>query len=195
MGRPPIGKVAMTATERVRRFRAKQRADKPVTKPVTKPDTALEKELAQAKRHIAELEQHQAKPSGPAVNEAALAQKREQMLLRGENAKLKSENAKLKTMLKEAPNVAELLKKVVDQQDKMNRLRQNIRILAKERDRLLGQTEKRFREASHYATRKTYSVIVKALHSDRAKHTTAAELAEAERLFIALKPLFDEGRR
>jgi hypothetical protein len=40
MGRPPIGKVAMTATERSHRFRAKQRAKQPATKPA-KPATKL----------------------------------------------------------------------------------------------------------------------------------------------------------
>jgi hypothetical protein len=36
MGRPPIGKAAMTSAERVRRHRAKHGTGKPVTKPVTK---------------------------------------------------------------------------------------------------------------------------------------------------------------
>jgi hypothetical protein len=45
---------------------------------------------------------------------------------------------------------------------------------------------------AHQLVRISCDVIVKALHSDRAKHVTADELAEAERLFIDLKPLFDE---
>jgi hypothetical protein len=40
MGRPPIGKIAMTATERSHRFRAKQRVGKPATKSATKPEAA-----------------------------------------------------------------------------------------------------------------------------------------------------------
>jgi hypothetical protein len=63
MGRPPIGKTAMTDAERMRRYRLKHGKDKPVTKPrapVTKqasPDhAALAKQLAQAKARIAELE-------------------------------------------------------------------------------------------------------------------------------------------
>jgi hypothetical protein len=61
MGRPPIGKVAMTTAERVRRYRLKHGTDKPVTKPVTKaaPDhTALaqaKQELAQARAEITAL--------------------------------------------------------------------------------------------------------------------------------------------
>jgi hypothetical protein len=70
MGRPPIGKTAMTGAERVRRYRAKH-GTKPVTKrhaSVTKPEVdkatraakaeiaALAKELAQAKTRITEVE-------------------------------------------------------------------------------------------------------------------------------------------
>jgi len=41
-------------------------------------------------------------------------------------------------------------------------------------------------------TRQNYTVIIiKALHPDRAKHV--AELATAQRLATALRPLFDEG--
>jgi hypothetical protein len=60
MGRPPIGKVAMTGAERVRRYRHKHGTDKLVTKPappVTKPTgpdhDALVQELAQAKQELA----------------------------------------------------------------------------------------------------------------------------------------------
>src|SRR5262245_38583174 len=42
MGRPPIGKVAMSATERSHRFRAKQRAVQPATKHATSSATASE---------------------------------------------------------------------------------------------------------------------------------------------------------
>ena len=56
MGRPPIGKVAMTGAERTRLYRLKHATAQPVTKPVTKPagpaHDALMKELAQAKADI-----------------------------------------------------------------------------------------------------------------------------------------------
>ena len=55
MGRPPIGKVAMSGAERTRLYRLKLAATKPVTKPVTKPSTA-DAELAAAKARIAELQ-------------------------------------------------------------------------------------------------------------------------------------------
>jgi|307.fasta_scaffold16917_4 hypothetical protein len=54
MGRPPIGKHAMSAAERQRRHRAQA---KPVTKSVTKPITAqANAEIAALKVRIAELE-------------------------------------------------------------------------------------------------------------------------------------------
>jgi hypothetical protein len=70
MGRPPIGKTAMTGAERVRRYRLKHGADKPVTKPVTKHSTdnvagkaalkaelmCKDREIARLKARVAELE-------------------------------------------------------------------------------------------------------------------------------------------
>jgi hypothetical protein len=53
MGRPPIGKRAMTALERLHRHRAKLRANKPATKRETKHDDGA---LARANKRIAELE-------------------------------------------------------------------------------------------------------------------------------------------
>jgi hypothetical protein len=75
MGRPPIGKVAMTGAERVRRYRRKHAADKPVTKQLTGPgggepyhilrgymwSTKEAKELAQKNLFIAENKANWAK--------------------------------------------------------------------------------------------------------------------------------------
>jgi hypothetical protein len=55
MGRPPIGKTAMTEAERKRRQRALLR-DKRVTQPASPRERALAKQLAQAEARIAELE-------------------------------------------------------------------------------------------------------------------------------------------
>jgi hypothetical protein len=96
MGRPPIGKVAMSGAERVRRYRAKHGTDKPVTKHVTKhvtkpasPDhAALAKELAQAEARIAELEALGTTKAG-----ADVAQ------LEAENAELRDENYKFRVEL------------------------------------------------------------------------------------------------
>jgi ParB family chromosome partitioning protein len=60
MGRPPIGKVAMTSTERSRRYRAGLTAKPAATKPAehaTKPEPDYrDAEIAQLKAHIIELE-------------------------------------------------------------------------------------------------------------------------------------------
>jgi hypothetical protein len=123
--------------------------------------------------------------------------------LRGEITKLKSDIAKLKMMLAEEPDAAKLRKKVVDQNVELEGRRKAMKALAKERDKLAKQVARyaarytdEFHAALRLATRKNYAVLVKANHSDRAKHCTAAELAEAERLIIALMPLFqgkDDG--
>jgi hypothetical protein len=52
MGRPPIGKTAMTSAERVRRHRAKHGTGKPVTKPVTKPNGSDDTENAALKAKL-----------------------------------------------------------------------------------------------------------------------------------------------
>ena len=60
MGRPPIGKTAMTGAERTRLYRLKHGTAKPVTKPVTKPagadHAALVKELERATARFRELQ-------------------------------------------------------------------------------------------------------------------------------------------
>jgi hypothetical protein len=58
MGRPPIGKVAMTTAERVRRHRLKHRTESRAAKaerPLAEV-TALKAELAEAKAYIEEIE-------------------------------------------------------------------------------------------------------------------------------------------
>jgi hypothetical protein len=64
MGRPPIGKIAMTAAERV----AKHRASKAVTKPVTKPSAADNAALVAARARISELEAELAKAKAPSTH-------------------------------------------------------------------------------------------------------------------------------
>src|SRR5262249_58397710 len=107
--------------------------------------------------------------------------------------RLQSDILKLKAMLQEEPDAAKLRKKVVDLQVEMASMRRVMKKIAKERDQYLARTKRKYREAKRLLTRENYSVIIKALHPDRAKHVTAAELATAERVATALRPLFDEG--
>src|SRR5215472_2743128 len=186
MGRPPIGKVAMTSTERVHRFRAKHRSGKPQTKHETK---QLEAEIAALKQSIAELERRGAGQ----LTRSRREEFGEVGKLRGENAKLKSDIIKLKAMLQEEPDAAKLRKKVVDQQVEMASMRRVMKGIAKERDALRRFKRPKVRAAQALLTRQNHNVIIKALHVDRDKFVTAEEIAEARRVAIALRPLFDEG--
>jgi hypothetical protein len=56
MGRPPIGKIAMTVAERVRKHRLKRHAETTVTKHVTKQDVADAGTAASLEARILELE-------------------------------------------------------------------------------------------------------------------------------------------
>jgi hypothetical protein len=94
MGRPPIGKKAMSGAERTRRYREKFRHDAPVTKP-THPDAALAKrlaqaeaELARAKVRIAEFEARGEQPPDAPPDAATAA---EIAALRDENNKFRAE--------------------------------------------------------------------------------------------------------
>jgi len=95
--------------------------------------------------------------------------------------------------LQEEPDAAKLRKKVVDQQVEMANLRRVLKKTAKERDQYKARVKPNYREAQRLLTRATFNVIIKAMHYDRRQQLKPAELAEAERLFIALKPLFVEG--
>ena len=199
MGRPPIGKVAMTSTERVHRFRAKHRTGKPETKRnETRGINAL-LTIAKLKARIAELEQRRGESQVTRSHREERGRPvefTEVGKLRAEVGRLKSDIIKLKMMLQEEPDAAKLRKKVADQQVEMANLRRAFKKTAKERDqyqaRVKAYRQPKHQEARRLLTRENYRVLIKALHSDRSKHVTAAELATAERLVVALRPLFDE---
>jgi hypothetical protein len=102
--------------------------------------------------------------------------------------------AKLKAMLREDADATALRKKVVELQAERASMRQAMKRIARERDQLLPHTRPKFREAAELLSRRNYGLLVKALHSDRVRHVSASELKAAERVCIALRPLFvDEG--
>jgi hypothetical protein len=197
MGRPPIGKVAMTSTERVHRFRAKHRKDKPETKrneteaELRPRIRMLEAELADLKRHGQLTRSRRASQTG--VGGADLS---EAGILRRKIVGLKSDITKLKLALQEEPDAAKLRKKVVDQQVEMRGLRAVLKQTAKERDeyqaRVKAYALTKHIEARQKLTRQNYNILIKTLHSDRTKQVSADELKEAERLVVALRPLFEE---
>ena len=94
MGRPPISKQAMSATERSRRHRARLRGSKPVTKPVS-PDNATLKQLAQVKTELAqakkELAAAEARIAELEKTSAAADMSAEIATLRDENYKFRVE--------------------------------------------------------------------------------------------------------
>jgi hypothetical protein len=116
--------------------------------------------------------------------------------LRAENGRLKSDITKLRMMLQEEPDATKLRKKVIDQQVQMASLRRELRMVVKERNeyqvRVKAYKQLKHQEARRLLTRQTYGDIIKALHPDRTKHVTAAELATAGILITALRPLFIE---
>ena len=77
MGRPPIGKTAMTGAERTRLYRLKFAAAKPAAKPSAATTIAtLQKELLQAKQELAAAKAHIAKLTDEM--QRVLAQERKQ---------------------------------------------------------------------------------------------------------------------
>jgi hypothetical protein len=195
MGRPPIGKHAMTGAERQRRYLERLLNS-------AKPEQQLsvtQLELAQARMRIAELEktlesapQHNRSQGELKVRAASRQEFGEVAKLRAENVKLKGDIFKLKAMLQEEPEATKLRKKIADQQAEMATMRRAMKQVAKERDEYKRRTEPKYREALSLLTGPNYRVIIKALHSDRSQHVSSAELAEAERLVVALRPLFIE---
>jgi hypothetical protein len=195
MGRPPIGKQAMSGAERQRRYLDRLLAGKSsVTKP--KGPDGRDREIATLKARIAELQAAKSSVTSPLTRsyrrEAGEPDFGEAGKLRAENVKLKSDKAKLNAMLQLDPDAAKLRKTVVDQRVEMASMRRAMEGIAKERDRHKRRAEPEYREAGKLLTGPNYRVIIKALHSDRMKQCTAAELATAERVVTALRPLFNE---
>ena len=199
MGRPPIGKHALSGAERQRRYMAKLLAGKPSVTKSAQPDGIKDREIATLKARIAELERR-----GGTSHQLTRSHRRqageidfsEVGKLQAEIRKLKSDIFKLKAMLQEEPDAAKLRKKVIDQQVENANLRRVLKQTAKERDKLqayqVGTRPKKYREAKHLLTRQNHGILAKALHPDRMKNCTPAELASAARLALALRPVFDE---
>jgi hypothetical protein len=112
--------------------------------------------------------------------------------LRAEIKGLKSDNYKLKAMLQEEPDALRLRKKLVELEADMATMRRAMKKIARERDVNQDRVKPEYREARQLLTAPNYRVLIKALHSDRSQHVSSAELAEAERLAVLLRPLFIE---
>jgi len=181
----------------MRQRRAARREADPEGRVKSSP-AAKDQEIARLKARVRELEAQARKSASNSERHGQVAHGRRQEFtevgrLKAEIGRLKSDIAKLKMALQEEPDAAKLRKKVVEQQVEMANLRHELRRLIKERDRLQARVKPKFRSATGLLTRKNHDIIIKALHFDRRKQLTADELATAERVAIALRPLFDEG--
>src|SRR5262245_22816097 len=154
-------------------------------------DAAKDQEIARLKARVRELGAQARKSTANSERHGQVAHGRRQEFtevgrLKAEIGRLKSDIIKLKAALQEEPDTAKLRKKIVDQQVEMASMRRVMKKIAKERDeyqaRVKAYQRPKHREARRLLTRENYNAIIKAMHSDRAKHVTAAELATAERL-------------
>jgi hypothetical protein len=178
MGRPPIGKVAMTGAERVRRYRLKHGADKPVTKPVTKPAredaTRWQAEVAALKAENERLRKE-------------LTESREDML---------AQTVQFRDELKRRAAKPKAEKPPLSPDEARDR---RIKALAAEVRNLKGQLRGERLLHSEALLRvggmsfATMSAIAKALHPDR--ESTAAERDTALKLFTAWKSDSHKARR
>jgi hypothetical protein len=97
MGRPPIGKRAMTATERQRRWRAKSRANKPAQKPAA--SRGLQARVRQLEADLAALRAAMGRLLYAIAQRPAASSKKARLVLdrefRAELARLRSDLARL----------------------------------------------------------------------------------------------------
>jgi hypothetical protein len=201
-----MGERAMTAAEKQRRYRERKFGNKP---PVIKPATAklaeeqaariaeLEAELAEFRNKDAVTKTSgltKAHPRRPGDLPNILPERNEAFRLRSENERLKHKIGKLEAALAEEPNMAKLRQQVAEKRLEIRHLQQQVRQVVKERDKYQSRMNKAYREAEReLLTAENFRVIVKAVHPDRAKNASPGELAAAERIVIALRPLFIES--
>jgi hypothetical protein len=191
-GRPPTGK-ALTSAERQRRYLDRIRATGVAA--MEAQVAALKDENATLRRRIAFLERHGEGQDQLKITRTSPQEFGETGRLRAENAKLKADIRKLKAMMQEEPEATKLRKRIVELRAEMATLRRALKEIAKERDNYRRRTKPEHREAQRLLTSSSYRTLIKALHSDRTKHVSSAELVEAERLCVALRPLFIEEER
>jgi hypothetical protein len=182
MGRPPIGKVAMTNTERSRRYRAGLATKPHATKPATKshatkpaePATKLDPDIASLKARIAELEKERDNRG---------------LKLDYENAALRQEVARLEKLRKAKAEKPPLPPDEI-REKQISALKTRVRNLQAQNADLLQVSG---------TNRQTMGLIAKVLHPDTRKNMTKAELDtaldEACRAFMAWKSDRDRARR
>jgi hypothetical protein len=176
MGRPPIGKRAMTALERLHRHRAKLRARKGETKPETKHETKSETKPARS---------------------GALARAHARTVEFGEVGRLRAENNRLRARIKVLTptldgETIKLRKEVEGLRGERHALKQALRQAAKERDRnAIVRSSPLLRAAARGdLKRANYHKIIACLHRDTRASKSETQRDEAAALFTTLNKLF-----
>jgi hypothetical protein len=168
MGRPPIGKVAMTSTERVHRFRAKHRQDKPETKQSATAVAALEARVRELEAELARERQRREDAEGEMLGQRFAPKPRA--------AKPRAEKPPL------PPD---------EERDRIiKNLKTRVRNLTAELD---AEREWHKHKADGSMNFQTMSAIANALHPDR--KPSEAEREKACKAFTAWKADKDKARR
>jgi hypothetical protein len=115
MGRPPIGKTAMSATERVRRYRAKHQANTRGKVKASDELQAARAEIVRLRAEIDTLKRHQSKPEATreksiseTIDEASAETLREK--LRNTEKQLASYKTRVKNLTMQVAALADTLK-------------------------------------------------------------------------------------
>jgi hypothetical protein len=184
MGRPPIGKVAMTSTERVHRFRAKHRQDKPETKLETKQSAALEAKIRELEAELArERQRHENSDARVRKLEAELARERTRCKMLEEGLVAAPRPRESKPKVEKPPLPPD------EQRERIIKgLRTQVRNLRAERDYIISTR-------IGVMTFKTQNAIAKVLHPDSREHASEADKDEAYKLFNAWKADKDKAHR
>ena len=201
VGRPPIGKRAMTGAERVRRYRLLHATDKPVTKPaatVTKQastaalariteleqlNAALVTELAHAKARIAELEARgkQPPPGPPPFPHPRTPEEWAALRLR-----VKQERKAERAAKQAAKPVKPPLPPDEERDRKIKTLTTRVRNVTAEL-RHFKQYHEREMTERELMSRDTSNAVAMCLHPDQRRNATEADKDDAYKLFNAWK--------
>jgi hypothetical protein len=172
MGRPPIGKVAMTGAERVRRYRAKHGVAKPVTKPVTKQvgtaaAAGLQAENATLKARIAELEAARGKE--PLIDASTLPMSAQEKLETAKRQQMKRLGAEFEQL------VANEVRRRIDEM-----------VLPHWKEQI-EQAKTLYERRRGAMDKETFNAIRRVLHPDSRKAISDKKLGEAFDTFMRLE--------